>query len=293
MITFEQMRIFLAVAEREHLTEAAKALLLTPSAVSSAIHMIEEHYQVRLFNRIGRRIQLSDAGSVFVEDCRHTLAQVKVAETTLREFSGLKRGALGLFASQTIANYFLPPVIAKFRNLYPAITVKMSIGNTEQVENAVLSGVTDIGFAEGTIKNESLHRQKVADDELFIIAAKNHPLTNKPSVKYKDISAFPWILREKGSGTRAIFEQALSNHGYDLADLEVMQTFPSNEAVLSAVAASNALTAISKRAVSASLAAGLVERLNFLSVKRDFLLLLNPQRFKTKAVGAFIDLLDG
>ena len=172
MITFEQMRIFLAVAEREHLTEAAKALLLTPSAVSSAIHMIEEHYQVRLFNRIGRRIQLSDAGSVFVEDCRHTLAQVKLAETTLREFSGLKRGALGLYASQTIANYFLPPVIAKFRNLYPAITVKMSIGNTEQVENAVLSGITDIGFAEGTIKNESLHRQKVADDELFIIGKK-------------------------------------------------------------------------------------------------------------------------
>lgn len=270
MITFEQMRIFLAVAEREHLTEAAKALLLTPSAVSSAIHMIEEHYQVRLFNRIGRRIQLSDAGSVFVEDCRHTLAQVKVAETTLREFSGLKRGALGLYASQTIANYFLPPVIAQFRNLYPAITVKMSIGNTEQVENAVLSGLTDIGFAEGTIKNESLHRQKVADDELFIVAAKNHPLTNKPSVKFKDISAFPWILREKGSGTRAIFEQALSNHGYELAALDVMQTFPSNEAVLSAVAASNALTAISKRAVSALLAAGLVERLNFFIRKTRF-----------------------
>lgn len=291
MITFEQMRIFLAVAEREHLTEAAKALCLTPSAVSSAIRTIEEYYQVRLFHRVGRHIQLSDAGSIFVENCRHTLTQVTLAETTLREFSGLKRGSLGLYASQTIANYFLPPLIAKFRKLYPAISVKMAIGNTEQVERAVLSGLTDIGFAEGQIKNKSLHVKTVDHDQLVIVVTKGHPLATKAIVSFEDLASFPWILREQGSGTRAIFEQALLNRGYDLASLTVMQTFPSNEAVLSAVTTSNAITSISLRAASNGIAAGRLERLNLSPIERDFLLLFNPDRFKTKAVNAFIDLL--
>lgn len=290
MITFEQMRIFLAVAEREHLTEAAKALCLTPSAVSSAIRRIEEHYQVRLFHRVGRHIQLSDAGSIFVENCRRTLAQVSLAETTLREFSGLKRGALSLYASQTIANYFLPPLIAKFRERYPAISVKMTIGNTEQVESAVLLGLTDLGFVEGNIKNKNLYLKTVDHDQLVIVVAKGHPLAKKAIVSFEDLISFPWILREKGSGTRAIFEAELFKRGYDRSSLAVMQILPSNEAVLSAVARSGAITSISFRAASNGIAAGRLERLNFLPIERDFLLLFNPDRFKTKAVSAFIDL---
>lgn len=290
MITFEQMRIFLAVAEREHLTEAAKALCLTPSAVSSAIRTIEEHYQVRLFHRVGRHIQLSDAGSIFVESCRHTLAQVSLAEATLREFSGLKRGALGLYASQTIANYFLPPLIAKFRERYPAISIKMTIGNTEQVESAVLLGLTDIGFVEGNIKNKKLYLKTVDHDQLVIVVAKGHPLAKKTFVSLEDLFVFPWILREPGSGTRAIFEAELVKSGYDLASLTVMQILPSNEAVLSAVARSDAITCISLRAASNGIAAGCLEKLNFSPIERNFLLVFNPDRFKTKAVGAFINL---
>src|SRR5690606_25533370 len=105
-------------------------LHLTQSATSAAIATLENRYATKLFNRVGRRIELTDAGRLFVIEARAVLARAAAAETVLADLAGLKRGALALAASQTVANYWLPPLIHRFQTLYPAITVDLRIGNT-------------------------------------------------------------------------------------------------------------------------------------------------------------------
>src|SRR6187402_554998 len=117
-MTFEQLAIFVAVAEREHLTRASEAIRLTPSAVSAAIKNLEAFYSVELFHRVGRRIELTPTGRAFLIEARTTLARVRSAELMLSELGGLRRGALSIYASQTIASYWLPPVLMRFHDAY-------------------------------------------------------------------------------------------------------------------------------------------------------------------------------
>ena len=132
-MTLEQLRIFVAVATREHVTQAARDLNLTQSATSAAVAALEARYQTKLFDRVGRRIVLTAAGKAFLVEARSILARVASAETVLNDLAGLKRGQLALAASQTIAGYWLPAFIHRFNAAHPAIKLQLSIGNTEQV----------------------------------------------------------------------------------------------------------------------------------------------------------------
>ena len=123
-MTLDQLRIFVAVAERQHVTHAADALNLAQSAASHAIASLEERHQTKLFNRIGRHIELTDAGQAFLKEARAVLATVEAAELAVLEFSNLKRGVLSVQASQTIANYWLPRHLAAFRSAYPQIEIR-------------------------------------------------------------------------------------------------------------------------------------------------------------------------
>ena len=128
-MTLDQLRIFIAVAEREHLTRAAEALRLTPSAVSSAIHALETRFDVHLFDRVGRRIELNEAGKIFLVEAKATLARAEAAELALSELGGLMRGTLQIQASQTIASYWLPPALMRLRAAYPSIGIHLEVVN--------------------------------------------------------------------------------------------------------------------------------------------------------------------
>src|SRR5215468_5034327 len=124
-MTLEQLRIFEAVADREHVTRAAEALNLTQSAVSAAIAALENRHAVALFSRVGRRVELTDAGRLFLDEARAVLARARAAELALSEIAGLERGALTIYASQTIASYWLPPRLVSFRRAHPRITINL------------------------------------------------------------------------------------------------------------------------------------------------------------------------
>ena len=155
-MTLEQIRIFVAVAEREHLTQAATALNLTPSAVSSAIHALEQRYAANLFNRVGRRIELSPDGRAFLGEARAMLASAEAAEQALRELGGLARGRLSIAASQTIVSYWLPRALMRFASTYPAVAIALAEGNTTSVAAAVLEGRAELGFIEGAVDEPAL-----------------------------------------------------------------------------------------------------------------------------------------
>src|SRR5262245_32672717 len=143
-MTLEQLRIFVAVAERQHVTQAARAINISQSAASAAIAALEARYRVKLFDRVGRQIALTKAGELFLIDARAVLARAAGAERTLADLAGAKRGSLTLYASQTIANYWLPARVARFRVSHPGIALKVVAANTQQVADATREGLADL-----------------------------------------------------------------------------------------------------------------------------------------------------
>ena len=212
-MTLEQLRIFVAVAECEHVTRAAEALRLTQSAVSAAVAALENRYNVTLFDRVGRRIELNEVGRLFLGEARAVLARAAAAELALSEMSGLKRGTLSVHASQTIASYWLSPRLVAFRGAYPQIEVKLAVGNTAQTAKAVIDGTAELGFVEGRVDDVALQQSTIDQDQLTIVVGAGHPWAHKKRLTEKDLVEGDWVLREPGSGTRSEFEAALSGRG--------------------------------------------------------------------------------
>ncbi len=289
-MTLEQLRIFVAVAERLHMTRAAEALHLTQSAVSAAVNALETRHGARLFDRVGRGLALNAAGTAFLPEARAVLARAEAAERLLDELAGLKRGSVRLFASQTIAAYWLPPRMAAFAQSHPGIELRLSIGNTHQVVEAVLAGEAELGLIEGAEDAPRLERTRIAADRLIVVAAPGHPLADRERMLgATELKALDWALREAGSGTRSEFEAALPR-GMDASDLKTALVLPSNEAILTAVAASaggGLVTAISELAARPLIEAGRLVRLPLELPERPFYRLRHRERSASRAAEAF------
>ena len=282
-MTLEQLRIFIAVAEKQHVTRAASELNLTQSATSSAIAALEVRYGIKLFDRVGRGIVLTQTGRDFLGEARAVVARAKAAAQVLDDLAGLKRGSLSLAASQTVANYWLPQRIETFRKAYPGIDLHVSTGNTEQVAQAVHRGTADLGFVEGEVDDPSLSIRRMEGDTLAVVVGLNHPWTGKTRITPRLLTGTGWILREPGSGTRSMFETALRKFGVKLSDLDIRLELPSNEALRVAVECGDCATAISDLVVAQSLAAGALHRVDIDMPKRPFFALRHKERYASRA----------
>lgn len=290
-MTLEQLRIFVAVANELHMTRAAEALGITQSAASAAVAALEARHAIRLFDRVGRGIELSEAGRAFLPEAKAVLAGAKLAIQSLDDLAGLKRGAVTIHASQTIASYWLPKRIVRFRNAYPQIETKLAIGNTAQVAKAVSDGEVELGFIEGAVHQPLLERRRVDFDRLAIVAAPDHPWANGEPVTAENISQGPWVLREPGSGTRSEFEHALEQLGGSAAALNIALEMPSNESVVGALSGGGLVTAISELVVAPLVEIGRLKRIDFDLPDRTLALLRHRERHKSRAADAFVDML--
>lgn len=290
-MTLDQLRIFVAVAEREHLTQAATALHLTPSAVSAAVRALEDRYGTVLFDRVGRGIELTDAGRVLLPEARATLASAQATALALSELAGLKRGVLRVQASQTIASYWVPPLLVRFHDAYPAIELHLEIGNTRKVARAVLEGDADVGFIEDEIDEPALSMRVVATDRLIVAVAPDHPWADRRRLSASDLQGGRWIMREAGSGTRSAFESALQVQGLDPDSLDIALVLPSNESIRSAVQAGGFAAVMSELVAASDLEAGKLVRAGLILPPRAFRILWHKQRYRTRASLALEELL--
>jgi DNA-binding transcriptional LysR family regulator len=286
-VTLEQLRIFVAVAEREHVTAAARDLNLTQSAVSNAVAALEERHGVRLFDRVGRGVMLNANGRSFLPEARAVLAGAKAAEMALADMSGLRRGRLAIFSSQTIASYWLPRRLVAFHAAHPGVELDVSVGNTREVVRAVLEGAAEIGLVEGESDEARLAGQVVGRDRLAVLVPPGHAWASGRELRAEDLISAPWVLREAGSGTRSTLETALAAAGVDPAALPVAMTLPSNEAVLAAAEAGAGVTALSESVAADALAAGRLARATFALGERRFRLVRHRERYQSRAAEAF------
>nr|WP_314434042.1 LysR substrate-binding domain-containing protein [uncultured Brevundimonas sp.] len=286
-MTLDQLRIFVAVAERQHVTRAAEALNLTQSAVSSAVTTLEGRHGVALFDRVGRNIVLNEAGATFLIEAKAILARVEAAQDALDDLGGLKRGRLSIHASQTIAGWWLPARLTRFHQAHPGIRIEVSIGNTREVADAVREGSAELGLVEGELDEPALSRSVLDHDELVLVVAADHPAA-QDGVGPPDLKQMTWVLREPGSGTRSAFEAALNQRGLAIEDLDVAMTLPGNEAVAAAVEAGAGATVVSRNVVAARLRAGILAALPLTLPDRPFWLLRHKQRYRSKAGEVFL-----
>ncbi len=292
-MTLEQLRVFVAVAERQHVTRAAEALNLAQSAASAAIAGLEARHGTRLFHRIGRGIELTEAGRLFFGEARAILARVEAAELMLAELAGLKRGTLAVQASQTIASYWLPRHLVEFRRAFPRIDVRLGIGNTAQVARAVRDATVELGFVEGVVEDAMLTSVTVACDQLELVVGPDHAWANVERLDPRDLTQTEWVMREPGSGTRSEFETALERFGLSSEALTIALELPSNEAVRGAVEAGLGAAVISASAVAGSLEAGLLHRVRLDLPERAFHALRHRERQPSLATEALLKLIRG
>jgi DNA-binding transcriptional LysR family regulator len=288
-MTLDQLRAFVAVAERQHVTRAAEALNLTQPAVSAAILALEQQFQLKLFDRVGRGITLTEAGRVFLTEARAVLARTQAAELAMNELQGLARGRITIFASQTISSYFLPRRLVKFHERYPKIELAVSTGNTARVARAVLDGEAELGFVEGPVADPLLLTETIDTDQMIIVVAPQHPWAAAPRLAPCDLADSSWVLREEGSGTRAALETALAAGGIDPARLNVAIILPSNEAVRAAAEAGAGAAALSSMVCAESIAAGTLTRANFPLPPRDFVAIRHAARDPSRSVAALME----
>ena len=287
-MTLEQLRIFVAVAEREHVTAAASALNLTQSAVSNAVAALEARHGVRLFDRVGRGVVLNAVGRSFLPEARAVLASAQAAETALSDMGALRRGRLAIFASQTIASYWLPERLVAFHARHPGVELDVSIGNTREAARAVREGEAELGFIEGEIDEPALCEQIIGADRLVILVPPDHAWACMPKLQAKDLAGAPWVLREAGSGTRSSLEAALLAAGADPAALPVAMTLPSNAALLAAAVAGAGATALSESVAAGAIAAGQLVRAPFQLAERHYRLVRHKERYRSRASDTFV-----
>lgn len=207
-ITLRQLEVFAAVASHGHVTRAAEAVALTQSATSMALADLERQLAVQLFDRVGRQLLLNEAGRQLLPQALEVLDRVRDLEATAQ--GGETAFDLHLGASLTIGNHLLPALMAELGRRHPQGRVRLSLHNTEQVVADLLAFRIDLGFVEGPVQEPRLQRFSWRQDRLQVFAPAGHPLA-KGTATPADLGQAPWVLRERGSGTREIFDRALAN----------------------------------------------------------------------------------
>lgn len=299
-MTLDQLEIFLAVAQHLHFTRAAESLYITQPSVSAAIQHLEAQSNVKLFNRVGRRIELTTAGQLLQQEAKKIFQQVELAERGLQELNDLQKGELKLGASQTIGSYWLPLFISQFKQRHPGIRVDCTLGNTQEISTGTMSGLFDLGFVEGTVESSALvtlTQQIVGSDRLQIVVGQSHPWFEQETISIEDLLTTAWVMREVGSGTRQQFEQALWRSGFEPAALTVILEVKNGEMVKSVVEQGIGAAAISDLIIAKELQ---LETLRSIQIKewldstllvRSFQLLKHRERFQTRISQAFEQLL--
>lgn len=288
-LNFNQLRLFLAVAEYGGVTRAAAAIYVSQPAISKAIHELERDLGVPLVERIGRQIVLTDAGQTLAGYARQIFQLAGEGRHALDELRGLARGRLAVGASTTVGIYLLPRLAGQFHERYPAIDLSLEIANTEQILGQLRANRLDLAFVEGTVSDAELIASRFLHDTLVLIAAPQHPLARAGLATIDDLATTPFLMREMGSGTREIVSAALAAHGIVPP---VAMDLGHTEAIKQAVAAGLGVSILSRLTIEHELALDLLRIVPIagMTIDRWFLIAQRRQAHLSLAARAFLAL---
>lgn len=209
-MTIRHLRIFVEVAETGKMSAAAERCFLSQPTISQAVRELEEHYHVRLFERFSKKLYITKAGEQLLQYARGVLSQYDILETNMQEFSSGNQLRLG--ATITVGACLLSSILNDLKERHPALHIYSCVANTHLIEQKLLNSELDVALVEGQIESSSLIKIPVVDDFLVLAMSKKHPLAQKKQIHVQELTFYEFVIREKGSGTRKLFEDYLEKH---------------------------------------------------------------------------------
>ncbi|MCK2184153.1 LysR substrate-binding domain-containing protein [Halomonas getboli] len=283
-VSFRQLQVFASVARLGTVSAAAEALSLSQSATSQALADLERQLGVALFERPGRRLVLNELGRGLLPRAEALLDDLAGFVAAAREPEGELRGSLDVSASATVGTYLLPGLVGCFSEAHPNVELRLRLRNTHEVVGDVLRLEADLGLIEGECREPALVSEPWCEDRLVVVAAPGHPLASG-GLEDGDLAEAGWILREPGSGTREVFEQAMRDRGLSP---RVRMALGQHEAIKQAVLAGLGLGCLSALSVAGELERGELMALDSrLVLRRTFSLVWHPDRYRSPLWQAF------
>jgi LysR family transcriptional regulator, transcriptional activator of the cysJI operon len=267
-----RLRVFRIVAEELSFTRAAERLFLTQPAVTMQIKNLEEDLGLRLFDRTGQKIALTAAGRMLNDYARRIAELCTEAEQKLAAIKGETRGQLALGASTTIAQYLLPRLAGDFLAAFPAIQLSILSGNTAEVVQALVEGRIGLGLIEGPPGRNEVRCETFVEDEILLVVPPSHEWAAAGPVDAAALKQARIILRERGSGTRQVVEDAFRRARLDVKKLHIVLDLDSTESIKSAIAAGLGVGFVSRWALGKELTLGMLRTVPVkgLRIRREF-----------------------
>lgn len=251
-----RLKVFVSVARNLSFTKASKELFISQPAISKHIQELESMYGVRLFNRKGSHITLTEAGKLLKLKSESIIEQYNQLAFEMHLLHNELVGELRLGASTTIAQYVLPPLLARFTERYPQVKISLFNGNSREIEQSLFRNELDCGLVEGITRESNLKYTHFLRDELVVIVRDGHPLANKEELTMDEFRANGLVLRERGSGTLDVFEKALSRLNIKLSMLNVQLFLGSTESIKLYLEHTDAMGVVSIRSVAREVVLG-------------------------------------
>ncbi len=291
-VTLRQLRTFKTVADLKSFSLAAQRLKLSQPSISYQVKELEEALGVPLLDRLGKRVQLTEAGTVLYGYARRMLDVLDEAKVAVEEIRGIKRGTLRVGASTTVGIYLLPAALGAFKKLHPGLVISLEIGTRERVQEQVLRSELDLAVVGPALKDPELAIIPFLSDELVVVAPAGHALAASENLDLKDVAAQPFVMREAASGSRWSLEKAARKAG---AKLQVAMELGSNGAIKHAVESGLGLAVISRYACALEFASGRLVELDVrgFPIRRDWHIVYLRKRKLPASVNAFIEFLKG
>lgn len=287
-MTLRHLKIFVMVVEMGKMSAAAKKLYITQPTVSQAIKELEKHYGVLLFERIGKKLYITDAGRQLLSQAHLVLHQYTEMEESMA--NQWNKEILRVGSTITIGSCLLPPVIHQLHQEYSNLKTFGYVNNTERIEEKILRAELDIAIVEGTIKSKEINCFPIMKDELVIACGAGHPFSQKKNITDLDLHDQFFVMREKGSGTRELFEKYLYEKSISF---EISWEVTSSESIKEVLKINEGISAISIRLIEKELRSG--ELCAFTNEKkewqRDFLIIYHKHKHIGRGMKALIDLL--
>ena len=284
--TLKQLQVFLAVASHENVSIAADRLAMSQSAASTALKELEHRFGVKLFDRIGKRLQLNDQGIALRSKAEALISRAEDLENSLGEHSEV--GELKVGATLTIGNYLAIGIMAEFMKEHPAAKIDLNVENTSSIAAKVRNFELDIGLIEGELQEADLEVSYWRDDELALFCSPDDPLAAKSVLDDADLLSANWIVREIGSGTRQAFDRAMSGI---LPSLNLRLELQHTEGIKRAVEAGLGIGCLSRLTLEEAFKRGSLVPLQcpHRNLTRKFYFILHRQKFLGHGVRSWME----
>jgi len=291
--SLDQLRILKSIAEEGSFKRAADSLFVSQPAISLQIQNLEKQLSVPLFDRGGRKAQLTEAGNLLLAYGEKIITLCQETCRAIEDLQNLQGGTLIVGASQTTGTYLLPRMIGLFHQKYPYVSVQLQVHSTRRTSWAVANGQVDLAIIGGEVPSELQDILEIipyAEDELALIIPPNHPFAEQETIAKEDLYNLNYITLDSQSTIRKVLDQVLTRCEINTSDLRVEMELNSIEAIKNAVQSGLGASFVSVTAIEKELKMGIIHRayIDDIEIKRTLSVIVNSNRYRSKAAEAFI-----